>query len=66
MNPNLKGDIEKLESIQHKVTSLVPELKREEYGDRLKKLRLTTPETRKEKKGGFNRVLQSREWSRPH
>jgi len=31
------------------VTRLVPELKREEYGDRLKKLRLTTLETRRKR-----------------
>jgi len=48
-NPYLKGDIDELENIQHRATRLVPEFKRIEYGDRLKKLRLTTLETRRKR-----------------
>ena len=44
-NPHLKGDIEELENIQHRVTRLVPGLKKANYTERLKKLRLTTLET---------------------
>ena len=51
-NPYLKKDIEKLEDIQHKVTRLVPALRKKEYGFRLTKLRLTTLETRR-KSGNF-------------
>jgi ribonucleases P/MRP protein subunit RPP40 len=46
-NPHLKRDIEELENIQHRATRLVPGLKRVEYMERLRKLRLTTLETRR-------------------
>ena len=48
-NPYLKKDIEKLEDIQHKVTRLVPGLRKKGYNDRLEKLRLTTLETRRKR-----------------
>ena len=38
----VKGDIGELENIKHKVTRLVPDLKRADYAERLKNLRLTT------------------------
>ena len=48
-NPYLKKDIEKLEDIQHKVTRLVPGLRKKGYNDRLEKLRLTNLETRRKR-----------------
>ena len=48
-NPYLKGDIEELENIQHRVTRLVPGLKKVDYMERLRKLRLTTLETRRKR-----------------
>ena len=44
-----KKDIEKLEDIQHKMTRLMPTLRKKEYGFRLSKLRLTTLETRRKR-----------------
>jgi ribonuclease P/MRP protein subunit RPP40 len=60
-NPHLKGDIEELENIQQRATRLVPGLKKVEYIERLRKLRLKTLETRR-KRGDFV-VLQNRVWS---
>jgi hypothetical protein len=48
-NPFLNKDIEKLQDIQHKMTRLVPTLRKNEYGLRLSKLRLTTLETRRKR-----------------
>jgi len=48
-NPYFKKDIEKLEEVQHKATRLVPELRKKRYEDRLKKLRLTSLETRRKR-----------------
>jgi ribonucleases P/MRP protein subunit RPP40 len=48
-NPQLKGDIEELENIQHRTTRLVPGLKKVEYMERLRKLRLTTLEIRRKR-----------------
>jgi hypothetical protein len=48
-NPHLKGDIEELENIQHRATRLLPSLKKVEYKERLRKLRLTTLETRRKR-----------------
>ena len=48
-NPYLRKDIEKLEEIQLKATRLVPKLRKKEYDDRLKNLRLTTLETRRKR-----------------
>ena len=48
-NPYLKKDIEKLEVIQHKMTRLMPTLRKKEYGFRLSKLRLKTLETRRKR-----------------
>ena len=46
-NPHFKVDIEELENIQHRATRLVPGLKNVEYMERLRKLRLTTLETKR-------------------
>ena len=46
-NPYLKKDIDKIEDIQHKGTRLEPTLRKMDYKDRLKELRLTTLETRR-------------------
>ena len=48
-NPYLKKDIEKLEDIQHKMTRPKPTLRKNEYGFRLSKLRLTTLETKRKR-----------------
>ena len=48
-NPHFRGDIEELENIQHRATRLVPGLKKVEYMERLRKLRLTTLETRRKR-----------------
>jgi len=46
-NPSLKGDIKHLESIQHRVTRMIPKLKKLPYNERLKKMGLTTLEARR-------------------
>ena len=45
--PSLKGDIETLERIQHRVTRLVKSLRKLPYEERLKRLKLTTLEERR-------------------
>ena len=55
-NPYLNKDIEKLEDIQHKVTKLVPVLRKDEYEERLKKLRSTTLETRRKEAISFSSI----------
>jgi len=41
-SPHRKGDMEDIEKVQEKATKLIPELKRMNYIDRLKKCQLTT------------------------
>ena len=48
-NPYLKGDVERIERVQHRVTWLLPELKVLPYGERLEKLGLTKHELRRER-----------------
>ena len=49
MESLFQKDIDKLEDIQHKVTRLLPALRKKEYGERLSKFRLTTLETRRKR-----------------
>ena len=39
-SPYLKGDIDKLEAVQHRVTRLIPELKQLPYEERLKTFKI--------------------------
>ena len=55
--PYLKGDINKLEKIQHRVTRLIPSLKRLPYNERLKRMGLTTLEARR-KRGDLIQVFK--------
>ena len=48
-NPYLRKDIEKLESVQHRATRLVPKLRKDPYEQRLKKLGLTSLEIRRQR-----------------
>ena len=48
-NPYFKKDIEKLESIQHKITRLIPKIKKKSYDERLKIVKLTKLETRRKR-----------------
>ena len=45
----MKKDIEKLENIQHRATRLAPNLRKNSYEYRMKKLRLTTLEIRRKR-----------------
>ena len=58
-NPYMKKDIEKLENIQHRATRLAPNLRKNSYEYRMKKLRLTTLEIRR-KKGDLIQLYKSR------
>jgi hypothetical protein len=48
-SPSLKGDIDEIERIQHRVTRLIPAFKKIPYEERLEKLRITTLETRRKR-----------------
>ena len=48
-SPHLAADIQCLEKVQRAATKIVPGLKNLEYSDRLKRLGLTTLETRRKK-----------------
>ena len=48
-NPYLRKDIDKIESVQHRATRLVPCLRRKPYELRLKKLQLTNLEIRRQR-----------------
>ena len=48
-NPYMKKDIDKLESVQHRATRLVPCLRKKPYELRLKKLQLTNLEIRRQR-----------------
>ncbi|KAG0420706.1 hypothetical protein EQH57_0047 [Dictyocoela roeselum] len=46
-SPHMRGDIAKLERIQHRATKLIPQLRHYSYEDRLKELGLITLEQRR-------------------
>jgi hypothetical protein len=46
-SPHMRGDIAKLERVQHRATKLIPQLRHLSYEDRLKELGLTTLEQRR-------------------
>ena len=48
-SPSLKGDIDKLEKIQHRATRMVAKLRKLPYEERLRRLDLTTLEKRRER-----------------
>ena len=50
-NPYLRKDIEKLESVQHRATRLVPKLRKDPYEQRLKKTRINMSRNKATKRG---------------
>ena len=50
-NPYLRKDIEKLESVQHRATRLVPKLRKDPYEQKLKKTRIKKSRNKATKKG---------------